>query len=81
MTRDMPTEEAVAVLTDFLMTFGHEKRYDDAFSIAIEALEAEPIVRCGECKHRGTYRCTSYEAYFELGDNGYCSLRERKDEE
>lgn len=38
------------------------------------------VVRCRDCKHRGTTDCTSYNAFWELGDDGFCSVGERKEE-
>lgn len=39
------------------------------------------VVRCKDCKHIGTSDCVAYEAFWTLGDDGYCSLGERREDE
>jgi len=34
------------------------------------------LVTCSNCKTRGTKDCVSYEAFWELGDDGFCSAGE-----
>lgn len=50
-------------------------------------VDAEPVVRCGECKHRGTDDCPMHikgvpadEGFLKIVDNDFCSYGERKDE-
>ena len=56
--------------------------YKMGLQFAKASLElADPLVTCGECKFRGTEDCVSYEAFWELGDDGFCSCGERRDEQ
>ena len=50
----------------------------------IEALKAEPIVRCKDCTHRyrhdsGNYFCEMYYGMGDVSDENFCSFGERKD--
>lgn len=45
-----------------------------------ELNKVAPVVRCEDCKHRGTEKCVSYEAFWELGDDGFCSCGEKEKE-
>ena len=41
------------------------------------------VVRCKDCKWRDKdyeQNCVAYNAFWELGDDGFCSLGERKEE-
>ena len=46
----------------------------------IEERPTIEIVHCKDCKYRGTSKCVSYEAFWELGDDGYCSCGAKMDE-
>ena len=58
----------------------------EALDMAIKALDAVPVVRCRECKHRGTDDCIFHikgepadeELLLKL-DNDFCSYGERKE--
>lgn len=55
------------------------KQYDKGYADGWRDMK-KSLVRCGDCKHRGTTNCTSYNAFWELGDDGFCSVGERKKE-
>lgn len=69
------------------------KRYMDAFNIisyVINAptVDAVPVIRCRDCKHRGTDECPMHingqsadEAFLRTVDDDYCSHGERSDGE
>ena len=49
---------------------------------AAPAVDAVPVVRCGECKHienspYGRY-CTVWHGHNGMGDEGFCNYGERK---
>lgn len=47
----------------------------------VPIVDAEEVVRCKDCKWRDvSEECVAYEAFWSLGDDGFCSLGERKDE-
>ena len=58
----------------------------EALDMAVKALEDVPVVRCRECKHRGTDDCIFHikgepadeELLLKL-DNDFCSYGERKE--
>lgn len=50
-------------------------------------IDAEPVVRCKDCKHRGTDNCPMHckgvhadEDFLKKVDNDFCSYGERKGE-
>lgn len=44
--------------------------------------DTEAVVRCKDCKLRDVpEKCVAYEAFWDLGDDGFCNCGERKDEE
>lgn len=48
----------------------------------IEAFEAEPIVRCKDCKHWGgeTHGCEKHSSVEPWWETDFCNYGERKDE-
>lgn len=42
----------------------------------------EPVVRCGDCRHRGTLNCRWVDDYEDFpSDDDYCSYGKRRDDE
>lgn len=80
----MTREEAIHVLKEIsatLKSWSGFTKYPQAIDTAIEALQAEPVVRCKDCIHwnsetKGCKRNPSVEAWQE---DDYCSYGERKD--
>lgn len=60
--------------------------FDDVF-IAIEdapTIDAVPVVRCKDCRHRHEYRNSEYidcdcTDFYEMDDNDYCCFGERRE--
>ena len=60
-------------------------RFLEALDMAVKALEDVPVVRCRECKHRGTDYCIFHikgepadeELLLKL-DNDFCSYGEKE---
>lgn len=77
----MTREEAIEVLTKTEYT---DRDFYEAVGMAIEALQAEPVVHCRDCKHRHEYRNSEYidcdcTDFYEMDDNDYCCFGERKE--
>ena len=55
------------------------------FLNALPTIDAVPVVRCRDCKHRKTGKCPNTDYTYQGGrfdytkDDGYCSYGERKD--
>lgn len=58
----MTRQEAIAMIEDDKKKHHDELsgRYRAALTMAIEALEQEPIIRCEDCKHHGTSNCSMW---------------------
>lgn len=56
--------------------------YHMAMRMAIDALRAPEIIRCKDCKHKGTKNCVAnaWTTIFKFGvkDDFYCGLAERR---
>ena len=60
---------------------GYQCRRTCTCDIRLEAGEYVKVVRCKDCKWRDKgyeENCVAYNAFLELGDDGFCSLGERK---
>ena len=86
--REMSREEAIKRLEEGApFSELYDSRWEVALALAIKALKTEPVVRCKDCIYSG--QCTkeiimrkrigSY-LYCPLGDNGYCSQGERRED-
>lgn len=80
----MTREEAIAILSKrdgYGLPTGHTGGYAEAIALAVEALEAEPIVRCKDCKYWRYDDCKNdSHGYCPINENDYCSQGKRKDE-
>ena len=94
----MTRSEAIKVLRTESVELGGNAvsvcRFLEALDMAIKALDAVPVVRCRECKHRYTENCPMYfhASYWHEGyeeyvdddtdhteDNYFCPEGERKE--
>ena len=85
----MTREEAIKVLRTESVELGGNAvsvcRFLEAMDMAVKALDAVPVVRCQECKHRGTDDCIFHikgepadeELLLKL-DNDFCSYGEKR---
>ena len=63
------------------MPWGDYERAGYLIQRAIDYLKEQPeIVRCKDCKHKGTEECAMYDGHlFRLPDDWFCADGERKE--
>lgn len=62
------------------MAYEDQKQYEKGFEDGWKERDKSQV-RCKDCKLRDVpEKCVAYEAFWDLGDDGYCNFGERKDE-
>lgn len=65
----------------FKLLYGDRKQYEKGFEDGWKERDKRQV-RCKDCKLRDVpEQCVAYEAFWDLGDDGFCCFGKRKDEE
>lgn len=77
MTKEEAIKVIMGVMNNYHIDSMINRKTDEALSVAIQALKAEPVVYCKDCIHLHDHDCP-----IDWGktDDDYCSFGERKDE-
>lgn len=83
----MTREEAIKGLKVLRKDFSGYKPNEEMFDMAIEALQQEGIIRCGDCKHYREYEpdaeydgWCSLDRVTDVNKEDFCSRAERKEQ-
>lgn len=62
------------------MAYEDRKQYEKGFEDGWKERDKSQV-RCKDCKLRDVpEKCVAYEAFWDLGDDGFCNFGERMDE-